>query len=414
MLKKQRLYISILSGLLALLLIVPVIMPITGLVTTAGAVTQSEIESLKNQKKEVAAKKEAIQDDIDTLVSEQASVVEQKEALDLQNELTRQEIEIINEEIDLFTSAIEAKATELEAAVETEGTQKIRFRSRVRAMEETGLADYLSCLFQANSFSDLLTRINEISLVLEYDKTLENEYIKARENVEALKTEYEAIKTEQEVVYTELEAKKALLEADIKAANELILQLEEEIKTNKEKYLEVLAQEKAFQAEIDRKLAEIQRQEEEAKKAAEANGGSYTGPSGSTGVYQWPIPGKTPGSAYGPRMHPIAKEMRFHAGEDIAANSGTSILAADGGTVATATYSSSYGNYVMINHGGGRVTLYAHMSSMAVSVGQSVTKGQVIGYVGSTGLSTGPHLHFEVRVNGATTDPKQYFGGNYY
>ena len=412
MLKKQKLYVSILCGLLVLLFVVPILMQIIGFVTV-GAVSQSEIDNLKNQKLEVAAKKEAIQGDIDVLVEEQASVMEQKEALDLQNELTRQEIEIINEEIDLFILAIEAKEIELEAAVDTEETQKTRFRTRVRAMEETGVVDYLSCLFKATSFSELLTRINEISMVLEYDKTLEDEYIKARENVEVLKSEYEGIKEEQEIVFQELEAKKAQLEADIETANVLIQQLEEEIKTNKEKYLEVLAQEKAFQAEINNKIAELQRQEEEAKKAAEADGGTYTGPEGSTGVYRWPIPGKTPGSAFGWRMHPIAQEMRFHAGEDIAANSGTSILAADGGTVATAAYSSSYGNYVMINHGGGRVTLYAHMSSMAVSFGQSVTKGQVIGYVGSTGLSTGPHLHFEVRVNGAATDPKQYFGGNY-
>ena len=412
MLKKRKLYVSILCGLLALLLVMPILMQIIGLVT-ASAVSQSEIDDLKKQKLEVAAKKETIQGEIDVLVDEQASVMEQKEALDLQNELTRQEIEIINEEIDLFISAIEAKEIELEFAVDTEETQKTRFRTRVRAMEETGVADYLSCLFKATSFSDLLTRINEISMVLEYDKMLEDEYIKARENVEALKSEYEAIKEEQEVVFQELEAKKAQLEADIEAATALIKKLEEEIETNRAKYLEVLAQEKAFQAEINSKIAELQRQEEEAKKAAEANGGSYTGPSGSTGVYQWPVPGYRPGSAYGWRMHPIFKENRFHAGEDVGAPSGTSILAADGGTVATATFSSSYGNYVMINHGSGRVTLYAHMSSMAVSVGQSVTKGQVIGYVGSTGWSTGPHLHFEVRVNGATTDPKQYFGGNY-
>ena len=412
MLKKRKLYVSILCGLLALLIIVPILMQIIGLVT-ASAVTQSEIDNLKTQKQEVAEKKEAIQGDIDILVSEQASVMEQKEALDLQNELTRQEIEIINEEIDLFASAIDAKEVELGIALESESTQKMRFRTRVRTMEETGLADYLSCLFRAASFSDLLTRINEISMVLEYDKTLENEYIKARENVQALKAEYEEIKEEQEIVYVELEAKKAQLEADIEAANKLIKQLEEEIETNRAKYLEVLAQEKAFQAEINSKLAELQRQEEEAKKAAESNGGNYTGPSGSTGVYQWPLPGYKPGSAYGWRMHPIFKENRFHAGEDVGAPTGTSILAADGGTVATATFSSSYGNYVMINHGGGRVTLYAHMSSMAVSAGQSVAKGQVIGYVGSTGWSTGPHLHFEVRVNGSTTDPKQYFGGNY-
>ena len=130
----------------------------------------------------------------------------------------------------------------------------------------------------------------------------------------------------------------------------------------------------------------------------------------STGYYIWPLPGYTPGSAYGWRIHPIWGDRRFHAGEDIAAPSGTPILAADSGLATVVPNNGNgYGNYIIINHGGGRTTLYAHMSAFAISNGQSVTQGQVIGYVGSTGNSTGPHLHFETRINGATTDPKSYF-----
>ena len=129
-----------------------------------------------------------------------------------------------------------------------------------------------------------------------------------------------------------------------------------------------------------------------------------------TGSYIWPLPGYTPGSAYGWRIHPIWGDRRFHAGEDIAAPSGTPILAADSGLATVVPNNGNgYGNYIIINHGGGRTTLYAHMSAFAISNGQSVTQGQVIGYVGSTGNSTGPHLHFETRINGATTDPKSYF-----
>ena len=413
MTKKRKLYVSIICAVLALLMISPIIVSIFGAVK-AGAVTQAEIDALKTQKSEVSSQKDAIQTEIDTLVSEQSTLTEQKEALDLQVTLTLQEIEIINEQIDLYAAVIEAKAADLEEAISVETTQKDRLRTRMRAMEENGTANYLSCIFQATSFSDLLTRMNEISLVLEHDKALEDDYVAARENVEEVKAEFEEAKAEEEASRIELEEKKAELEEDIAAAAALLAALAEEIQASKEAYAAAAAAEQAFMTEIANMIAELERQEAEAKKLAESNGGSYVGNPQSTGIYQWPLPGYTPGSAYGWRLHPIFNDMRFHAGEDVGAATGTPILAADGGTVATATYSSSYGNYVMINHGGGRVTLYAHMSSMAVSVGQSVSKGQVIGYVGSTGWSTGPHLHFEVRVNGATTDPKQYFGGVYY
>lgn len=408
MMKKRKIYVSILCALLAMMMLLPIIINIVGY-ASAGAVTQSEIDALEAQKSDLSDQKEALQGDINTLISDQAAVIEQKEALDLQNELTRQEIEIINEQIDLYAAMIENKAAELEEAISAEDVQKERYRTRMRSMEENGIANYLSCLFQATSFSDLLTRWNEISLVLEYDKTLEDDYIAAREHVEEVKAEYEEAKVVEEKVRVELEAKKAELEEDIEAASAMIDKLEEDIEAARVAYAQAEAAEKALQADIEAKIADLQRQEEAAKAAAAASGESYTGNITSTGSYIWPLPGHSPGSAYGWRVHPIFGDNRFHAGEDIGAPTGTAILAADGGTVATAVYSSSYGNYVMINHGEGRVTLYAHMSSMAVSVGQTVSQGDVIGYVGSTGWSTGPHLHFEVRVNGSTTDPKQYF-----
>ena len=192
---------------------------------------------------------------------------------------------------------------------------------------------------------------------------------------------------------------------------EVINQLENDIEAAKAEYAKAAAAEAAAQASINAIIAQMQAEEEAARQEAAENNQQYTGTgSTATGTYIWPLPGYSPGSAYGWRMHPIFNEMRFHAGEDIGAPSGTPILAADSG-VATVIpdNGNGYGNYIMINHGGGRVTLYAHMSSFAVSGGASVSQGQVIGYVGSTGNSTGPHLHFEVRVNGATTDPKQYF-----
>ena len=130
-----------------------------------------------------------------------------------------------------------------------------------------------------------------------------------------------------------------------------------------------------------------------------------------SGSFVWPATSYLVTSEYGYRIHPLQGVQKFHSGIDIGAGAGTPIYAAAAGTVATATYNDSYGNYVLINHGGGNSTLYAHMSSMAVSSGAYVTQGQVIGYVGSTGWSTGPHLHYEVRLNGSTVNPLSYYSG---
>ena len=195
----------------------------------------------------------------------------------------------------------------------------------------------------------------------------------------------------------EYELEKAELEKRIEEASQLIVELEEEIEHNTELYLQVVAEEQALEANIQQLIAEFERQE--AAKNIQ-----------STGTYIWPLPGYTPGTrTYGYRTHPIYGDMRFHSGQDIGAPSGTSIIAADSGVVSYCGWNGGYGNCVMINHGGGRVTLYAHMSAYNCSYGQTVNQGDTIGYVGSTGVSTGPHLHFEVRINGATVDPMQYF-----
>ena len=382
-----------LSALLALLIFALAVFP----ASPALAVSQAEIDALEKQRDALKAERESMQADIDALKNEQAGILEQKRALDEQNEVYRQELELIEEQVSLYTRLVDEKAAELEEATAAEEEQLATYKQHVRAMEENGKYTYLSIIFGSRSLSELMSNLDMIGEIMEADKRIYDQYTAAREKAEEIKAEYEVTLEQLSEKQDEYEAEKVELEAKIAEASAMIEQLEAEISTNYDLYLEVLAQEEALESDIQNKIAELERQE-----AAS----SIT----STGSYIWPLPGYSPGSAYGWRMHPIFNEMRFHAGEDIGAPSGTPILAADSGVASVyPDNGNGYGNYIMINHGGGRVTLYAHMSAFAISGGATVTQGQVIGYVGSTGNSTGPHLHFEVRVNGATTDPKQYF-----
>ena len=382
-----------LSALLALLIFALAVFP----ASPALAVSQAEIDALEEQRDALKAERESMQADIDALKNEQAGILEQKRALDEQNEVYRQELELIEEQVSLYTRLVDEKAAELEEATAAEEEQLATYKQHVRAMEENGKYTYLSIIFGSRSLSELMSNLDMIGEIMEADKRIYDQYTAAREKAEEIKAEYEVTLEQLSEKQDEYEAEKVEREAKIAEASAMIEQLEAEISTNYDLYLEVLAQEEALESDIQNKIAELERQE-----AAS----SIT----STGSYIWPLPGYSPGSAYGWRMHPIFNEMRFHAGEDIGAPSGTPILAADSGVASVyPDNGNGYGNYIMINHGGGRVTLYAHMSAFAISGGATVTQGQVIGYVGSTGNSTGPHLHFEVRVNGATTDPKQYF-----
>ena len=398
--KNRKKFVSVVCIILVFVFLASLVF---GALGSALAVSQTQIDSLKGQQSAIQKEQKDLQSQINDLQGQQASVIEQKEALDHQNDLARQEIELINEQIDLYAKLVEEKAKELEQAKEDEAAQKEALRVRMRAMEESGSLTYVAILFNASSFSDLLAKLNDISSVLQYDKKLEDAYIAATKHVAEVKADYEATLAEQEEKKVELEAKKAELERQIAAAEALIAELASDIETYKAEFEANAAAAAALGTQINELVAALEAQQK-AEQAAGKGNGIVTG----TGSMKWPLPGYSGSDTYGMRFHPIFKENRFHAGTDVGAPSGTAILAADSGTVALATYNSGYGNYVVLSHGNGISTVYAHMSSLAVSSGTSVTKGQTIGYVGSTGWSTGPHLHFEVRVNGSTTDPLSY------
>ncbi len=411
--KKRKRIVSVVAALLAGLMVFSLIFSSLTSVF-ASAVSQSDIDALEQQKTTLKQQKEEKKATLDALRSQQASFVEQKAALDEKNEVAQQEITVIVEQIEMYDTMIAEKEEEATVAQEAADEQLAIYKTHLRAMEENGQFNfYLSVLFGAKDFGDLLSRIDMITEIMENDKAVEESYKEARDFALEVKAEYESYQKELGEKKEGLEEEVRQLEAEIAATSNMIAELQNDIDLYTAEYNKMEANEAAVQAEISKLTEQLKAQEEAAKQQNAANGtNNPTTPGGAnvTGTYIWPAPASTYiTSKYGYRIHPIFGTKKFHSGVDIGAGAGTNVLAADGGTVTVATYSSSYGNYVMIYHADGSSTLYAHMSSLTVSAGQTVSQGDVIGYVGSTGWSNGPHLHFEVRIDGATTDPLAYF-----
>ena len=392
----------------------------------ARAVTQSEIDALKEERDKIAQQKAAQQAIVDDLEAQHASVLERKLAMDERNAYTLEQMELNKQEIVLYDQMIEEKAQEVVEAKRLEDEQLERYRTRVRSMEENGNYGFLALILKATDLGEFLTAIDDIGEIMESDRQLEDEYIAAREHTEQVKADYEAYKAELEAKQETLRAEQIELQKQIDEATELIAQLMEDIEGNSEELAKLQEAQDATQKEIDEMVAELERQrreEEERRRQEEAannpggsGGGGGGGTATGTGSFGWPVPSCTYiTSKFGPRYHPVTGAYQStHTGLDIGASHGATIVASDGGTVTTAGEKGGYGNCVMIDHGNGYYTLYGHMSSIAVSVGQSVSKGDTIGYVGSTGVSTGPHCHFEIRVNGVCTDPAPWFSGLTY
>ncbi|MCI7136976.1 MAG: peptidoglycan DD-metalloendopeptidase family protein [Candidatus Limivicinus sp.] len=415
------------KSLLALILSVVTVLSLVlgALPTRAYAVTQSEIDALKKERDKIAEAKAAQQAIVDELEARHADVLERKLALDDRNVYTLEQMELNEQEIALYDQMIEEKAREVDDARALEEQQLERYRTRVRAMEENGNYGFLALVLNAGSLGELLTAMDDIGEIMESDRRLEDEYIAAREHTEEVKAEYEAYKAELEAKQATLRAEQVELQRQIDEATDLINQLLEDIEGNAEELAKLQAAQDEAQKEIDQKVAELERQraEEEERRRQEAaannpssgGGGSSGGSVTGTGSFTWPCPSCTYiTSRVGYRWHPVSGQWKYHSGLDIGAAYGASIVAADGGTVTIAGVNGGYGNCVMIDHGNGYYTLYGHMSSIAVSVGQSVSKGATIGYVGSTGVSTGPHLHFEIRQGTTILDPENWFTGLTY
>ena len=398
--KRKHPKLRLLCGILILALF-------TSAASQAGAVTQSEIDALKKEQQESQAKQQQLKEQLAGVKEDQAAAQQKRQILAQQLDAINAEIANIDAQIAYYDGEIALKEVERGEAEKREAEQYELFCQRVRMMEEQGTVSYWSILFNAGSFSDLLDRIADVDAVMAYDNKIMDQLIATRQELERLQGELESARAEEQEAREQQEAKKAEQQAKVAEAQKLLDQINADVaEVNRQMEAEDAAA-ASLQAEITRKQKQL---EEERKQQ------NVTLPPTGSG-YQWPLPAGnlTLTSAFGYRMHPIDLVPHSHTGIDVSAAGGTPIYAAKGGQVIMSEYGSgvnwSYGNFVVIDHGDGTTTLYAHMSSRAVSEGQLVTQGQTIGYVGNTGNSKGNHLHFEVRVNGQRVDPEGCFPG---
>ncbi len=411
--KNQKFLVRFLCVFLAVLMILSVIM----MVIPVRAVSENDIALLKARRVDLE-KQLAEQDElIRTLTENRALIIDRKAALDKRIELNRENIDLMNEQIDAYETLIEEKAREYADAVEAENTQSDLFRKRVRAMEEGGNYSYIAFLFAAESVSDFLSRLGDIDDIMHYDRQLEDDLRESRARVDQLKKDYVRIQEEQSAVRDELTGKKELLDGQIEAACRLIESLEENTDDARAEYDAIeKAEAEAYAAEqqaIRQYAAEqyaLQLAARAAQQQAAGGTGTYAGASGAfSGSFIWPVDSTYVSSGYGGRSAPTAGASTYHQAIDISAAAGSPIYAAADGTVTIATYNNGLGNYVSIAHDGSTSTRYSHMTNYIVQPGQYVTQGQIIGYVGATGIATGNHLDFAVTSNGQQVDPLQYY-----
>ena len=304
---------------------------------------------------------------------------------DIQNVISELDAEIgqTETEIDATQVEIENKQRDLDGRLAI-------FSTRLKEIYQYGDVDFLEVLLQSSSLTDFLTRFEYLRYIADNDQKL-------LEEVKVLKQTLEDEKASLVAMKEDLESKKITHEAKVQ---------ELQVASNRQ---QELVNDK--QNQIDLEYASLSAFEEASNQIAAQIRSLQTSSGKAPSSMVWPCPSSHRiTSKYGPRVHPIKKTKSVHTGVDIGASSGSSIVAAADGKVITAGYNSAYGNYIIIDHGGGTSTLYGHMSAFVAHNGDQVTAGQQIGKVGSTGLSTGPHLHFEVRINGQHTSPNSYIG----
>lgn len=373
---------KILALLMAMVLVLPLAVDFSDTSKVYAASVQDKINQASKQKQEAL-------DKIKQAEKQKDDVLAQSDALEREIDIIQTEIYAIDDIIATADAQILEKEEEIAKIQGDIDIQDEKFKETLRAMDENSTVSYIDLIFSSKNLSELLINIETINEITEHDMKIIDEMTRLKTEVEDKKAEIEAQKAEQEEARSIATDKQNQLSVKIKEKENLAKALEKDIK----KYTQV--------------YEDARRQEESLKGSLKYS--SSTSQYLGSGRFCWPAPSYTRiSSPYGYRIHPIFNTKKFHSGVDLAAPGGSNILAAETGRVISAGWNGGYGNCLVVDHGGGISTLYAHASKLCVSKGDYVTKGQVIAKVGTTGNSTGNHLHFEVLIGGKTTDPMAY------
>ncbi len=377
---------------------------------------RSQIKDLKAEKAELQEKINEIRGQYKANENEMVDMVSQKDLIDQEISMLNEQISNINSQIHSYGVLIADKQDELDEAQNRLRDLSEKNKERIQAMEEEGSMSYWEVLFKANSFADLLDRLNMIQEIAASDKRRMEELTEAAEAVVEVQESLNTEKQELECTRLELDETQLLLEEKRTEADELLRQLI----AKGEEFQAMLDESEDLQDEL---MAEIAQKEKDLKAAEYREWlATYVPPTTrpnndttpsvqapSSSGWVSPVPYYTLTSPFGMRVHPISGKWKMHNGVDMAAAQGTPIYAAKSGKVTVASYQAGgAGYYVSINHGDGFSSVYMHMTHFIVSPGQYVNAGQVIGYVGSTGGSTGPHLHFGISYKGSYVNPMNY------
>lgn len=356
------------------------------------AFADNTIEDLKRKKEDAEKKAEGYEKKIEELKNQSKDLEAQIEELDRQMSVAASELDKVEKELEILNKEIDKTTKELEEAEKNIENKKDVFNKRLRVMYKKGSVGFLEVLLASADIGDFLSRQNMIQAIVDHDTELIRYMKEQRDIINQKNIELKAQRASVESAKIKLENKKNELAQASRAKQRLIADLSKDIKELERLYDELNQLAKDYEAEI----VKLQRVK-----------GPYTG-----GIMAWPVPGYSRISSYfGYRIHPVFKTKKLHTGIDIPAPIGTKAVAAEDGTVIFSGTLGGYGKVVMIDHGGGIVTLYAHNSYLLVSEGQEVKRGDAIAKIGSTGVSTGSHLHFEVRENGAYVDPIPWLKG---
>lgn len=402
--KKSPLLRSALAVILAFALVLPAV-PLPASAATTSEIKE-EIADLKVENAIIQAQIDSIQSQYNANASEISALVAKKDAVDQEIALLHQQILNTNEQLIIYGQLIADAQDSLEASKDWLTELNLQYKERIRAMEEQGEITYWQVIFEANSFMDLLDRMDMVDEIAMADtqRLLDLQVAAARveENQRILAEEMADLEETRQL----LTQSEAALEIKRTESDDILRQLLEK----QEEFQVLLDESESLQDALMNEIAQKQKELQQAQYKEELVKLALKGqnpPSNATWIE--PVSGYTITSAFGYRKAPTKGASTYHQGVDMACPTGTPIYATRSGTVTKAAYQAGgAGYYVSISHGDGFASIYMHMTRYVVSAGQSVTQGQLIGYVGSTGVSTGPHLHFGISYGGTYVNPMAY------